>query len=352
MIKCVVWDLDDTLWQGILAEGDDLLLPDEIRTLLNRMDQVGILQSIASRNEPAAAEEQLKRFGIDHFFLYSQYHLPSKAAAIEKIAKKLHIGLESIVFLDDSEFELEEVSYFLPQVQCFHRRHHWADFCDAIEQTITSLQHNITYESKNRRAFFQIEGEKEAAKLSFTGSRDAFLKSCHMTLNIALATEEGLPRVMELIHRTNQFRTFLDKADAETCQTYMQDRQGHKVLLTARLNDRFGDYGIVGVAFLTEHVIEQFCISCRVGGRGVAAAFLHAIIQSILQRYPHSQPECRFALNDRNLPMLILLQSMGFASQHTEETITMQPHPETCIYILQKEHTQAPEWITVTYLIC
>jgi FkbH-like protein len=349
MIKCVVWDLDDTLWQGILAEGDDLKLPDEIRTLLNRMDQVGILQSIASRNQPAAAGEQLKRFGIDHFFLYPQYHLPSKAAAIEKIAEKLHIGLESIVFLDDTDFELEEVTYFLPQVQCFHRWKHWADFCDTIEQTITSLQHNMTYESKNRRAFFQIEGEKEAAKRSFTGSRDDFLKSCRMTLQIAPATEEDLPRVLELIQRTNQFRTFLAKADAETCRTYMQDGQGRKALLTARLHDRFGDYGIVGIAFLTEYVIEQFCISCRVGGRGVAAAFLYAIIQSIRRKYPHHQPECRFAPTDRNLPMLILLQSMGFAArQHTEESIIPHKYLETCIYTIQKEKTKAPEWIAIT----
>jgi FkbH-like protein len=349
MIKCVIWDLDDTLWQGILAEGDNLLLPDEIRPLLNKMDQVGILQSIASRNEPAAAAEQLQRFGIDHFFLYPQYHLPSKAAAIEKIAEKLHIGLESIVFLDDSEFELEEVAYFLPQVQCFHRKRQWVDFCEAIEQTIIALQHGMTYESKNRRAFFQIEREKEAAKRIFTGSRDDFLKSCHMTLHIAPATEEDLPRVMELIHRTNQFRTFLDKADAETCRIYMQDRQEQKALLTARLIDRFGDYGIVGIAFLNEHVIEQFCISCRVGGRGVAAAFLHAIIQSIIRKYPHHQPECRFAPTDRNLPMLILLQSMGFnPQQSTDEMITLHPHSDTCIYTFQKENTQAPEWITVT----
>jgi FkbH-like protein len=349
MIKCIVWDLDDTLWQGILAEGDELVLPDEIRTLLNRMDQVGILQSIASRNQPVAAGEQLKRFGIDHFFLYPQYHLPSKAAAIEKIAEKLHIGLDTIVFLDDSEFELEEVTYFLPKVQCFHRREQWADFCDTIEQTITALQNGMTYESKNRRAYFQIEEEKEAAKLSFSGSRDDFLKSCHMTLHITPATEEDLPRVLELIKRTNQFRTFLAKADVETCRTYIQDRQGRKAILTARLKDRFGDYGIVGIAFLSEYVIEQFCISCRVGGRGVAAAFLYAITQSIIRKYPHHQPECRFAPTDRNLPMLILLQSMGFAPQQsTEEAITTQSYPETCIYIFQKERTQAPECITVT----
>jgi FkbH-like protein len=322
-----------------LAEGDDLVLPDEKRTLLNRMDQVGILQSIASRNEPVAAGEQLKRFGIDHLFLYPQYHIPSKAVAIEKIVEKLHIGLDTVVFLDDSEFELEEVTYILPQVQCFHRQKQWADFCDAMEQTITALQHGMTYESKNRRAFFQIEEEKEAARLTFTGNRDAFLKSCHMTLYMVPAVEEDLPRVLELIQRTNQFRTFLDKADAATCRTYMQDGQGRKVLLTARLKDRFGDYGIVGIAFLTEYVIEQFCISCRVGGRGVAAVFLHAITQSIIRKYPHYQPECRFAPTDRNLPMLILLQSMGFAPQ---------PSPEACIYIYQQEHTHAPEWITVT----
>jgi FkbH-like protein len=349
MIKCIVWDLDDTLWQGILAERDELVLSDEIRTLLNRMDQVGILQSIASRNQPAAAGEQLKRFGIDHFFLYPQYNLPSKAAAIEKIAEKLHIGLESIVFLDDSEFELEEVAYFLPKVQCFNRKEQWSAFCDTMEQTITALQHGMTYESKNRRVFFQIEGEKEAARLSFSDSRDDFLKSCHMTLNIDPATEEDLPRVMELIQRTNQFRIFLDKADGETCRTYMQDRDGRKALLTARLKDRFGDYGIVGIAFLTEYMIEQFCISCRVGGRGVAAAFLHAITQSIIRKYPDHQPECRFAPTDRNLPMLILLKSMGFAPQQSkEETITTQSYTETCIYIFQKERTQVPEWITIT----
>jgi FkbH-like protein len=355
MIKCVVWDLDDTLWQGILAEGDRLHLPKEIGELLERMDQAGILQSIASRNQPHEAAEQMQRFGIASYFLFPQFQMVSKAAAIEKIVDELHIGLDTIAFLDDSDFELGEVAFFLPQVQCFHRERGWDAFCAAIETEITAAEREATYESRNRRKFFQIEAKKDQARLDFKGSREAFLESCGMTLTMDRGREEDLPRVIELLRRTNQFKTFAQNADEAACRTYLLDPEGHKTLLTAKLSDKFGNYGIVGICFCTEHIIEQFCISCRVGGRGVAAAFMEGVLQFLRSKYPDRNPECRFCTSDRNLPMLILLQSMGFrklsSDQETEKRVDAHGSlVTTCHYVCREHISKAPSWIQLVWL--
>jgi HAD superfamily phosphatase (TIGR01681 family) len=118
-IKCVVWDLDHTVWSGILLEGDTLALRPGVRELIEAFDERGILQSVASRNESAPAREQLKKFGLEQYFLHPQINWDPKSESVRRIAERLNIGLDTFAFIDDQAFERDEVRFSLPTVRTY-----------------------------------------------------------------------------------------------------------------------------------------------------------------------------------------------------------------------------------------
>ena len=117
-IKCVVWDLDNTVWDGILLEDAEVQLRPHVVHILKTLDERGILYSIASRNDHDSAMHKLEELGIDEYFLYPQINWGSKAASIAQIAKDINIGLDAIAFVDDQPFEREEVAFSHADVLC------------------------------------------------------------------------------------------------------------------------------------------------------------------------------------------------------------------------------------------
>lgn len=222
--------------------------------------------------------EQLQKLGIDHYFLYPQLGFHSKALSIQTIAQKLNIGLDTVAFLDDNEFELGEIGYFLPQVARYRA---WSDrnlLIEAVAKGGTG-----TAESRNRRVFMQAQEKRDEEELNFSGTREEFLKDCAMRLTIREAKEEDLSRVCELVERSSQYKTFSQPVDPDFCRRYQASTQSK--LWVAELEDRFGQYGSIGVCFLRSGEgnvrIEQFCISCRVGGRGIGVVFLQIGFRSM-----------------------------------------------------------------------
>src|SRR5258708_11166010 len=121
-IKCLVWDLDNTLWQGVLSEGNDVVLHDNIAMIVKELDGRGILQSIASKNDSTSALKKVDELGLREYFLYPQVNWNSKSASIQEIAKLINIGLDAIAFIDDDPFEREEVKHQLSAVLCLDAR--------------------------------------------------------------------------------------------------------------------------------------------------------------------------------------------------------------------------------------
>ena len=119
-IKCVVWDLDNTIWDGILLESDDVQLKPGIKEIIETLDSRGILHSIASKNEYDLAMSKLKEFGLDDYFLYPEIHWDAKSISLERIQKNINIGMDTILFVDDQEFELAEVKNAHESVNCLN----------------------------------------------------------------------------------------------------------------------------------------------------------------------------------------------------------------------------------------
>ncbi len=107
-VKCVVWDLDNTLWNGILVEDgpEKLTLKQGIADTIRSLDERGILHSIASKNNREEALQVLKQFHLDHYFLYPQISWQPKSESVRAIARQLNIGADTLLFVDDSDFEL------------------------------------------------------------------------------------------------------------------------------------------------------------------------------------------------------------------------------------------------------
>ena len=311
LAKVLVWDLDETLWSGTLAEdgADGVRVRPEADAAIRELDSRGVLQSIASKNDHAEAMAALARFGLDGFFLHPQVNWGPKSGSLARIATALDLGLDSLVFVDDQPFERGEVAATHPMVRTLTHgqvgdllAHPWFD-------------HPVTAESGRRRAMYQAEAQRAAA-FDGGGEEDylAFLRGCGVTLEVWEMGAADVARIHELSQRTNQLNftgAKLSREEVERRAAGDPDR----LRLVMRCEDRFGDYGVIGFADLDlrEGVLELFFMSCRVQRKRVEQA-MFALLAERLAEYDHRQFAVRFRGTQRNGAGRKLLQELGFAA--------------------------------------
>ena len=269
-IKCVVWDLDNTLWQGTLLEGGiDGLKPGVLETL-RILDERGILQSVASKNEYSIAMEKLESLGVSDYFLYPQIHWGAKSGSLQRIASDLNIGLNTFAFVDDQAFEREEVAFEMPEVLCV----------ETIDTDAGAFKPRFsTDDSRRRRLMYQADIERKSVEQHFEGPPDDFLASLGMQLSIHPAREEDLKRAEELTQRTHQLNTTGYTYSYDELNQFRTSDQHH--LWIAGLEDKYGPYGKIGLALVertdSAWTIKLLLMSCRVMSRGVGATFINFI---------------------------------------------------------------------------
>jgi len=270
-IKCLVWDLDNTLWDNILVESDSakIKLKDEIPNILNQLDNRGILLSIASKNDKSLADELLKKFGVESYFLHPQISWERKSILIRNIQKALNIGMDSIAFIDDSDFERAEVEQAVSDVQCIDAVNylnllHYPGFAGSDSE-----------DAKNRRYYYQTEEKRtEELKTKFQDDYLSFLKNCNIRLTVAKPDQENLTRISDLIQRTNQLNFSSNKYTREQVKEIIDNKMLDKYVLSA--SDRFGDYGIIGFAVVdrSQIMVTDMLFSCRIQMKRIEHAFL------------------------------------------------------------------------------
>ena len=330
-MKLLVWDLDNTLWEGTLLEGDRLRIREGLVATLKALDERGILHSVASKNDHDLAMAKLKEVGLDEYFLYPQVNWNSKAANIRTIVESLNIGMDTVAFIDDEPFEREEVKHTLPEVLTIDARE--------LEGLSARPEFNplfITDDSARRRKMYRADIDRKRAEGEFVGPSEEFLATLEMEFTIAPAQEEDLKRAEELTVRTHQLNT--------TGYTYslaeldiLRQSLDH-LLLVATLDDRFGTYGKIGLALIEKATeawtIKLFLMSCRVMSRGVGTVFMNHILN--LAREAGVQLHAEFLSNDRNRMMLITYKLGGFKELKRKDKFILfkhdlehiQPHPE------------------------
>ncbi|WII39464.1 HAD-IIIC family phosphatase [Paenibacillus thiaminolyticus] len=306
-VKCVVWDLDHTMWDGILLESGEVALKPRIREILAELDSRGILHSIASRNDAEHAMSKLREFGVESYFLYPEINWNAKSASIEKICGNLNIGKDTILFIDDQPFERDEVQSVHPEVACIDA----ADYGKLLEHPRLNPRF-ITEDSKRRRAMYIEDMQRKQEEEEFTGPQDAFLKSLGMRFVISEAREEDLKRAEELTVRTNQLNATGYTYSYEELDRIRQSPD--YMLLVCELTDKYGSYGKIGLALieLKENCwhLKLLLMSCRVMSRGVGTVMLTHIMQQAKMEGKTLLAD--FKQTDRNKMMYVTYRFANF----------------------------------------
>jgi FkbH-like protein len=317
-IKCVVWDLDDTLWRGTLLEDPEVHLRDGAAPVLDVLDQRGILHSIASANDSERALAKLAELGLAHYFLCPQIGWSSKAESIRRIAESLDIALDAVAFVDDQPFEREAVRFSLPEVRCID-----AGELEGLPARPDLTPRFLTPESRTRRQMYQADSRRRQAEEDFTGPQEEFLATLEMRFTIARAAPPDLERAAELTVRTHQLNSTGRAYGTDELRALCGSPR-HRVLV-GRLQDRFGDSGLVAVALLecAERLwtIKLLLTSCRVLSRGIGSILLHHIMREAMEQGVALHGE--FVANDRNRAMQVAYRFAGFREHERREEVSI-----------------------------
>lgn len=272
-VKCVAWDLDNTVWKGILVEdgAENLVLNEAAVNVIKELDKRGIVHTILSKNDHDPAWAALEKFGIAEYFIFPHINWLPKSGNLQAVAKEININLNTFAFIDDSSFERGEVGEKCPQVRIFRD----TDITSLLDRA--EFNPPISAESAGRRLSYQREMQRVAAAAVFEGDYEAFLESCKIELSffdLVGANDAEYERCYELIQRSNQLTL--------TGNRYSQDE--FKKLVTGdgikawgiRCKDRFGDYGIIGCVVVADESggvwrVKEFVMSCRVAKKGCEA---------------------------------------------------------------------------------
>ena len=285
-VKCVAWDLDNTVWKGILVEDgvEKLILNETAVKTIKELDKRGIVHTIVSKNDHAPAWAALEKFGIAEYFIFPHINWLPKSGNLQAVAKEININLNTFAFIDDSSFERGEVEEKCPPVRIFKD----TDIASLLDRP--EFKPPVSAESAGRRASYQKEMQRVAAAAVFDGDYEAFLESCKIELSffdLVGAKDAEYERCYELIQRSNQLTL--------TGNRYSQAE--FKSLVTAdgikawgiRCRDRFGDYGIIGCVVVADETdgkwrVKEFVMSCRVAKKGCEAKTI-AWVKSQIANY-------------------------------------------------------------------
>jgi FkbH-like protein len=309
-VKCVAWDLDNTLWQGTLIEDgkENIQIRPESEQLVRWLDERGILQTVVSKNQHDDAMEVLTRRGLDKFFLYPAINWGPKSENLKQIADRLNINIDTFALIDDSAFERREVAGALPMVRVY------SDNNLAELRGLPEFDVPVTDASRMRRNSYLTEMQREKVKEIFGRDHIEFLRSCQLKLRLFRpGSRMEIDRCLELVQRSNQLNLSGRRYSAEQFAALLADRDTLCVAMACE--DRFGDYGIVGFASIDlraeRPVARDFVLSCRVAQKHVEHAF-YGWLGNRLRQQGATSLSVELVKSARNGPLVRVFEEMPF----------------------------------------
>lgn len=308
LVKCLVWDLDNTLWQGTLLEDKEVTVSEAIRDVIVELDARGILQSVSSRNDHDHAWGRLEELGLTEYFVLPRIGWGRKSDSVKAIADDLNFALKTMAFIDDMATERAEVSYYLPSVRCY-----------AAEQVLELLglpefsPAVVTVDARRRRQMYQASFRRDAERADHQGPDEEFLRSLDLEMRIGRARDEDLSRVEELTLRTSQMNATGVHYSDDTLRALLSEEDSE--VLVVSLTDRFGPHGAVGVMLVEKSSqawhLKLLATSCRVVSFGAGTVLLRWLTDAAARAGVHLVAD--FLRTDRNRMMEVAYRFAGFA---------------------------------------
>lgn len=334
--KCIVLDLDNTLWGGIIGEdGFDRielsLKPPglafvEFQRILLALYQRGIILAINSRNNEDEALKAIREHPYmvlrEENFASMKINWSDKISNMKAIAEELNIGLESIVYFDDDIVNRELMIKAMPQVLTVNLPNDPSLYASAVMRINDFNTPAITVEDLNRGEMYKREQGRIELKKSVLNLED-FLRQLEIKVLMKNANEFTIPRIAQLLLRTNQFNLTTRRYKEEDIRIFAQDQS--KMIGCAQTKDKFGDNGITGAYIVNknhadkEWVIDTFVLSCRVMGRGIEDAML-GYICSMAREDGVVRVKAEYIPTKKNKPCEQFLPNFGFKKEGEEWT--------------------------------
>lgn len=309
-IKCVAWDLDNTLWRGTLIEDGEshLVLRPEAIDLIKQFDERGIIQTVVSKNNHDDAMKMIEANGLQDYFLYPAINWGRKSANLEAVANQLNINVDTFGLIDDSAFERNEVSTVLPMVRVYKE--------DALAELLTlpEFQVPITSASRLRRQSYLADVRRTRIQESFGDDYAAFLRSCEIKLRLFVPrSEQDVLRCVELIQRSNQLNLSGKHYTIEEFRGFLASPT--QLCVAMECSDKFGNYGIIGFAKVDESgadpVVTDFVMSCRVAQKFVERTF-YAWLGAHEKKAGRTKLLARFVRTKRNQLLVEVFKQLPF----------------------------------------
>jgi FkbH-like protein len=291
--KVCVLDADNTLWRGVI--GEDGLAGIEINSeypnivykifqqQLLKLKQSGVLLCLCTKNNERDVTEffEIKEMPLtlDDFIIIKSNWLP-KSQNIEKIAQELNLSLSSFVFIDDNEFEINEVANFLPEVNGFQFDTNNLETNLNLLSSINGLYaQTLSAEDKVKTEQYQAEIGRSDERKKFS-SIDDYIQSLDIELTIKRNDFDGVVRIAQLINKTNQFNlTTRRYTEAQIYEIMKLDD-----VYSVKLTDKYGDMGVIAAVIVIDQKIDAFLMSCRALGRKIERDILAYVLGQYTDR--------------------------------------------------------------------
>ena len=268
-VRLVVWDLDETFWNGTLSEGGHTYRRD-VHDIVVELARRGIVSSICSKNDQAPVQEILQREGIWDYFVFPSINWEPKGQRLAALLEAVQLRAPTVMFIDDNPMNLAEAQHYVPGIQTRS---------DAfIGQMLTDPAFRGKDDaSLSRLQQYRLLQQRQAEERKFGADNTEFLRASGLRVTIEHDLEPHLDRAIELINRTNQLNYTKERLPENPDEA----RTALRALLAGfdvqagilRVRDNYGDYGWCGL-YITKtgggwKKLLQFCFSCRILNMGV-----------------------------------------------------------------------------------
>ena len=324
--KCIVLDLDNTLWGGIIGESDinQISLSPfndgkpfyNFQNLLYSYYKRGVILAINSKNNYKDAINVIQNHPHmilkENYFTSIKINWNNKVDNIIEIAKDINIGLDSIVFIDDDDLNCEMVGKLLPEVEVVHLPKDPTRYLNTLINRNLFDTFTITKEDLNKGEMYEAENQRKKLNLSYSDINE-YLLNLNIELDIYKNYVNHLKRISQLTLKTNQFNTTTLRFNELQIEEKLNNSKN--LIYSVNVKDKFGDSGITGVAILNtkdnKWMIENFLLSCRVLGRNIENVILEFIINEA-KNNDINYIEAHFIPSNKNMIAASIFQNNNF----------------------------------------
>lgn len=354
--KALIFDCDNTLWGGILGEDgfEGIQMGEDgkgkpfhlVQRIAVELSKKGIIIGLNSKNNAADVDEVLEKhpdmYLRDEHIVIKKVNWQDKVGNLRQIAADLNIGIDSLVFIDDSNFEVNFIREQLPEVETFQVPKSAHEY-PAMMKEVSRLfyHHSQTKEDLERIKMYKQEQQRESQKDSF-GNLDEYLSSLGIIIKIYKDDSSLIPRTAQMTQKTNQFNLTTQRYTENDIKQFVESPDYGVYVF--EVSDKFGSYGITGLSIAktngSDAEFDSFLMSCRVLGRKIESSFLSYIIED-LKKNGIEKVASKYSKTAKNAQVETFYDSNGFE--------VLQQNENEKQYQLQLDSWQAiyPEFITI-----